>query len=139
MGNEALSLTMPVDDWLIIDATIDNTVAMASTDGDESVVAQGAEIRKAGWAATRAHPRHQDGWGGWPPKGDELTVALPQDAWRFVVQELHRWEQVASDVGAAAPAADGEPDPGVPESRGLAVARMLAERLGAWAPGRLSV
>ena len=68
MGNETLSLTLPVEDWLIIDATIDNTVAMASTDGDGSVAARGMEIRKAGWAATRAHPRHQDGWGGWPPR-----------------------------------------------------------------------
>ena len=29
----------------------------------------------------------------------------------------------------AAPAADGEPDPGVPESQGLEVARLLAARL----------
>jgi hypothetical protein len=39
--------------------------------------------------------------GGWPPQDDELTVALPDDAWRFVIQELHRWEQMMSDDGAA--------------------------------------
>ena len=129
MGNEPLSLTMLVDDWLFIDATIDNTVSIAATDGNDSVVRQGRGIREAGWAATRAHPRRHDGWGGWPPTDDELTVALPADAWRFVVRELHRWEQVASDAGAAAPAEGGEPGAGLPESRGLEVARRLAARL----------
>lgn len=141
MGNEPLGMTLRVDDWLFIDATIDNTVAIAAVDGDETLVRQGTRIREAGWAATRAHPRNQDGWGGWPPQDDEITVALSVDAWRMVVRELHRWEQVVNDDGAAAPAAGGEPGAGVlesrvpasqaPESRGVAVARRLAERLDA--------
>lgn len=128
-AEDLLALTMRVEDWLFIDGTIDNTVAIAAEDGADSVVEQGHAIREAGWAATRAHPRNKDGWGGWPPADDEISVALPPAAWRFVVDELHRWERVMADGGAEV-GADGR-DAGKPETRGAAVARRLVERLGA--------
>ena len=53
-AEDLLSVTMRVDDWLIIDATIDNTVAMDAVDGDESVVAQAREsAKRAGRQAVR--------------------------------------------------------------------------------------
>lgn len=128
-GNpDLLALIMLVEDWLFIDGTIDNTVAIAAVDGPDSAVEQGHSIREAGWAATRAHPRNKDGWGGWPPIDDEITVALPPAAWRFVVQELYRWEQVMADGGEGVGADSGDSE--VPETRGFAVARRLVERLG---------
>ncbi|MCO4237651.1 hypothetical protein [Pseudarthrobacter raffinosi] len=124
---DLLALTMSVEDWLFIDGTIDNTVAIAAVDGAETVVGQGHAIRAAGWAATRAHPRNKDGWGGWPPTDDEITVALPPPAWRFVVDELYRWERVMADDGADVGAVS--PDAGKPGTRGFAVAHRLVERL----------
>lgn len=93
---------MLVSQWHTVDGTIDNTVAMASQNGEYSVAAQGLGSRETGWAATKAHPRNADGWGGWPPQGDEITVALPVSDWRYVARELRRWHDVSCDAGQLA-------------------------------------
>lgn len=63
----SLKTMPPVRDWTIIDATIDNTLAIAEQNGDESTAEQGHVICEAGWAASRRHPKAEQGWGGWPP------------------------------------------------------------------------
>ena len=93
------AVTVPVGDWLLIDATADNTVAVAAVDGDESVVAMGRLVREAGWAAGRAHPRNGEGPAGWPPADAELTVSLPMTHWEFVMAELARWAAVEESIG----------------------------------------
>jgi hypothetical protein len=42
-------------------------------------------------------------------------------AWRFVIDELHRWGRVEADLEGS--------DPEKPESRSFAIARLLAERI----------
>lgn len=117
-----ITIAMLVEDWQIIDGTIDNTVVMAAADGDNRSVEKGQNIRWAGWEAARAHPRVEDGWGGWPPHGDQITIALPLAAWRFVVGELHRWDQVDASIEIR--------DPDMSASQSLAVARLVAQRIG---------
>lgn len=119
---EPILIAMPVEDWQIIDGTIDNTVVMAATDGDNRSVEQGQNIREAGWETARAHPRVEDGWGGWPPQGEEIAIALPFASWRFVVGELRRWDQIDADVEIR--------DPNMPESQSLAIAHLVAQRIG---------
>lgn len=96
-----IQITTPVKDWLIIDATIDNTVAVEAVGGDSHAVELGHHIREVGWAQTRQHPRRADGWGGWPPADDHLEITLEPSAWNFIVQQLRRWvlveERVAED------------------------------------------
>ena len=119
---EPIVIAMRVEDWQIIDGTIDNTVAMAAVDGDNPSVENGQNVRQAGWDAARVHPRVEAGWGDWPPQGDEISIVLPLAAWRFVVGELHRWDLVDDSVEIR--------DPSMPESQSLAIARLVTQRIG---------
>lgn len=71
--------------------------------------------------AARLHPRNGEGLVGWPPTDDELSVTLPITAWRVVLDELHRWARVEADL-------EGR-NQEKPESRRLAIARFLVERI----------
>lgn len=115
-------IAMRVEDWQIIDGTIDNTVVTAATNGDNNIAEQGQNVREAGWEAARAHPRVEHGWGGWPPHGDEIRIALPLTAWRFIVEELHRWDLIDASLEIR--------DPDMPESQTLAIARLVAQHIG---------
>ncbi|MBD1538250.1 hypothetical protein HC749_08705 [Arthrobacter sp. S13_S34] len=86
-----MKITIRVKDWLLIDATIDNTVAIASQGGHTARAASGHSIREIGCEASRNHPRAGQGPGGWPPEYEELTLDLPAESWRFVVGQLRRW------------------------------------------------
>jgi hypothetical protein len=118
---ESVEVTISVGDWQIIDATIDNSVDIAAEDGDQRVLDQGRRVRNAGWEAARLHPRSGEGLVGWPPTDDELSITLPIAAWRFVLDELHRWGRVEADLEGG--------DQEKPESRSFAIARFLAERI----------
>lgn len=115
-----MKITVTVKDWLLIDATINNTVTIASQDGD-SATASGHSIREVGWEASRSHPRAGQGPVGWPPEDEELTIDLSAESWHFVVDQLRRWGQVEDSIHGR-----GEGDP---ESRDQALARMLEERI----------
>ncbi|MHA6668561.1 hypothetical protein ACX3O0_06785 [Homoserinimonas sp. A447] len=91
-------ITMQVRDWLIIDATIDNTIAMEAVGGDTNVVQLGRGIRQAGGAQARRHPRKADGWGSWPPLDDYLEITLDPSTWVFIVEQLRRWAAVANRI-----------------------------------------
>lgn len=118
---ETVEVTISVGDWQIIDATIDNSVDIAAEDGDDRVLDQGRRVRSAGWEAARLHPRSGEGLVGWPPTNDEFSIALPMAAWRFVLDELHRWGRVEAELEGS--------DQEKPESRSFAIARLLAERI----------
>jgi hypothetical protein len=118
---KSVEITMTVGDWQIIDATMDNSVDIAAEDGNQRVLDQGRRVRKAGWEAARLHPRSGEGLVGWPPTDDELSVTLPITAWRFVLDELHRWDRVEADSEGS--------NQEKPESRSFAIGRFLAERI----------
>jgi hypothetical protein len=118
---DSVEITMSVGDWQIIDGTIDNSVDIAAEDGNQRVLGHGRRVRNAGWEAARLHPRNGEGSVGWPPTDDELSVTLPIPVWRFVLDELHRWDRVEADLVGS--------DPEKPESRSLAIGRFLAERI----------
>jgi hypothetical protein len=118
---ESVEITIRVGDWQIIDATIDNSVDIAAEDGDHRVLHQGRRVRNAGWEAARIHPRSGEGLVGWPPTDDELSVTLPITAWRFILDELHRWGRVEAELEGS--------DQEKPESRSFAIARFLTERI----------
>jgi hypothetical protein len=118
---ESVDVTISVGDWQIIDATIDNSVDIAAEDGAQRVLNQGRRVRNAGWEAARLHPRSGEGLVGWPPADDELSVTLPISAWRFVLDELHRWGRLRPTWRAVTRKS---------RSRGsFAIARLLAERI----------
>lgn len=112
---------MTVKDWPLIDATIDNTVAIASQEGHTATAASGYSMREIGWEASRSHPRAGQGPVGWPSEDEELTLDLPAESWHFVVDQLRRWGKVEESINARSE--------GDPESREQALARMLEERI----------
>ena len=101
MKSEVRPLTT-VPEWLVIDAAMDKTVAMESSGGDSGAAALGLHIREVGWAQSRQHIRHGEGWGGWPPAEDHLEISLEPNEWSFVLDQLHRWA-VAEDTVAQNP------------------------------------
>lgn len=90
---------MPVGDWLLIDATVDNSVSTAAVDGDDRRVEIGHRVRRAGWAAAASHPNREKGPAGWPPVDADISLDLPMTNWSFVVAELVRWAAVSEQVG----------------------------------------
>jgi hypothetical protein len=86
--NSQVRLSTTVQDWLIIDATMDNTVAVETAGGDSHAAVLGLHIREAGWAASRQHARHGEGWGGWPPAEDHLEISLELNEWSFVLDPI---------------------------------------------------
>lgn len=116
-----MKITMTVKDWVFIDATVDNTVPIAAQGGDAATAASGYAIRESGWEASRSHPKAEQGLVGWPPEDEELTLDLPVEAWRFVIDQLRRWDRVDDFM---TPRSEG-----APESRKQALARKLEERV----------
>ena len=112
-----MTITIPVKDWLLIDATVDNTVAIAAHDGHSRRRALDPGERMG------IVPQPPQGWTpvGWPPEDDELTLDLSVEAWRFVIDQLRRWDKVDDLIN---PRSEGDP-----ESRKQARVRMLEERV----------
>jgi hypothetical protein len=116
-----VKITMPVKDWLLIDATIDNTDAIAAQNGEAATAAYGHAIRENGWEVCRSHPMAGQGPVGWPPEDEDLDLDLPVEAWRFIVDQLRRWDMVEESINPRREEA--------PESRKQALARLLEERI----------
>ncbi len=112
---------MPVRDWTFTDATIDNAVAIAAQDGELPIAAYGLALREAGWEAARNHPKSLHGAAGWPPEDEELALDLPVEAWRFIADQLRRWDGADALVR---PREEGG------ESRFLQLARFLESLTG---------
>ena len=86
--------------WVIIDATMDNTRAVADPDLDddaEQAVAAADRVRAAGWAAIR--DRGDVDELGWPNGDVILQVTLVEADRDFVLDEIEHWKQVEVDLG----------------------------------------
>ena len=93
---------MPLRDWLIIDAVLDNVHTLTATDlsemYDPKAAAMAISIRERGWEVERPL---LDG-GGWPP--DEptmtraITVRLAEGEWLFVTEVLEADSSVAPNL-----------------------------------------
>ncbi|KRC32934.1 MULTISPECIES: hypothetical protein [Oerskovia] len=99
-----MKVSTRVEDWQVIDGTLDNTVDIASEDGDAELCAVGLRIRQAGWEACAVHPHRGGGSVGWPPADDVLEVELSRDDWTVAIAQLRRWAAVGE-------ATDDRPEP----------------------------
>jgi hypothetical protein len=41
--------------------------------------------------------------GGWPPQEADVIIALSAATWRYIIGQLHRWEELDSLVLASGP------------------------------------
>jgi hypothetical protein len=102
---EYRTLKIAVGDWQLIDAGIDNSVAIAVVDGDVVTAMSGAVVRDAGWRASFRHGGGRLG-GDWPHADVELEIDLSTDHWDFVVEQVERWLHVDESVRARELAAE---------------------------------
>ena len=91
-------MVVPVEDWQLIDGTIDNTVAVETVGGDAQSVELGLRIREVGWAQTRLHPKISGVVDGVLPFDDHVDITLEPDAWTFVADQLRRWAVVSDGL-----------------------------------------
>ncbi|MFF0526211.1 hypothetical protein ACFYTC_46600 [Actinomadura nitritigenes] len=86
-------MTLPVSDWLRVDAVLDNE---ASCDADDDRLAEMAlRIRETGWAQLPDWPTEPAGFAAWPHPGETVTVTLTPPQWTLTLTALNRWAYVA--------------------------------------------
>ena len=70
--------------WAGMDAGVDNVVAVAAQQGDETVAEFGHAIRRAGW--------DQVPWvnGEWPPFDQIISIRLTAEQWRFIAADARK-------------------------------------------------
>lgn len=117
-GDDTVGISMTWAQWKFIDATLDNTGSMAAVDLDTAVADRTVAIRCVGWAATEHVDKPSTDRGEWPPlealHSEPVSVAISRNDWRFVLDELDRWSQVA------------EPDTGMNDALGALIEMALA-------------
>ncbi|GAA3806032.1 hypothetical protein GCM10022226_27670 [Sphaerisporangium flaviroseum] len=86
---------MDTSQWLIIDAVIDNTIAIEVVDGDPGIVDLGDSIRHAGWEQVPDWPHDAEALKTWPPAGQQVTMSLTGQQWSLVASQLERWAAVS--------------------------------------------
>ncbi|TDB73611.1 hypothetical protein [Micromonospora sp. KC723] len=93
--DQGFRVTMTTRQWQIIDATIDNEVDMAVTNGDpqQHVAELGRSIRQAGWDQLIGAD------GEWPPVDEVVSVTLSGPQWELVTESLENWASVSDDLG----------------------------------------
>lgn len=87
----ALSMTARV--WSGIDGGVDNVVAVAAQNGEESVVEFGSAIRQAGW--------DQVPWvnGELPPMDQVIEIRLTREQWAFASEQSRQSLPFYDEVG----------------------------------------
>lgn len=83
-------MTMPVRDCLLIDAVLDNTVAVEIIGGDSRAVELGLHIREAGLTQFRQQSADHSASADWQSANSRLDIELESGAWEFVVEQLSR-------------------------------------------------
>jgi hypothetical protein len=106
MTTQALSISMPLRDWLFVDAEMDNSAQNAIEVEDDQVATQAHAIRAIGWIATGhttdSSPRRAAGH-----RSEQVSVSLTTADWLFVVECLLVGGSLAEAVGHSTDAAWG--------------------------------
>ncbi|MGW4410943.1 hypothetical protein ACWEJ6_43400 [Nonomuraea sp. NPDC004702] len=100
-----LIIAMPLRQWGLIDASMDNDASVETVNGDRQRADLARGIRQAGldqifhWAADAP------GFGSWPPPDEIVKPKLTIAQWRFTIDVLERWAAAAERTGHHAIAA----------------------------------
>lgn len=92
--DQEVAISVPLGDWLFIDAAMDNAIQSARDTYDDAEADRGLRIRQAGWRATGHLTGPVFDSGVWPPSDDVLcqVVAVPlrRSEWSFVLSTLQK-------------------------------------------------
>ncbi|MEU6745155.1 hypothetical protein ABZ914_02895 [Spirillospora sp. NPDC046719] len=86
-------MTLPVSDWLQVDAVLDNEASLGA--GDDQVAELALRIRETGWAQLPDWPTEPAGFTAWPHPDQTVTVPLTPPQWALTLTALDRWAHVA--------------------------------------------
>lgn len=107
-GHHAVKLT--TRQWQIIDAVLDNEIAVTIVNGDESGITDAARsIRETGWAQAATAD-------GWRPVDHVVEITLQTQRWGVVLEALDRWARVMESED------DGSPS--LPSIRAMVTAQL---------------
>lgn len=87
----SIRTSLTAKQWSTIDAVMDNVAANARITGEPSE-ARADSIREAGVAQL---PLSRP----WPPGDDLVSVTLPEEDWKFVLDSLEASEKINEELG----------------------------------------
>ncbi|MEU8102268.1 hypothetical protein ACWGH8_01110 [Nonomuraea muscovyensis] len=96
-----LIIAMPLHQWGLIDACMDNDASVETemVDGDRRRVGLARSIRRAGWDQIAHWTPGVPGSGSWPPPGEIVKPKLTIAQWSMTIDVLERWAAAADRTG----------------------------------------
>ncbi|WP_213815705.1 hypothetical protein [Glaciihabitans sp. dw_435] len=125
-----IEIDLPTENWLLIDAVIDNVASIAAEDDDEETVAICEEIRVKGLEQIPDWPTEETELENWPAEGQRSLIRLTADEWAFVIEAVEEDAEVSEQIAAEPVEDDQQDEPDDPDWTILAAeARELAAYL----------
>ncbi|GAA2293812.1 hypothetical protein GCM10010402_60440 [Actinomadura luteofluorescens] len=89
-------IPMTVAQWGVVDGSTDNEIDGAVVAGDlKGIEALATSIREDAWDQVLHSKGRQD----WPPREQEIVVALTLPQWALAYAIVDRWAQTAEEIG----------------------------------------
>ncbi|MFD1938686.1 hypothetical protein ACFSKW_45195 [Nonomuraea mangrovi] len=115
-----LIIAMPLRQWGLIDACMDNDASVETVDGNCQRADLARSVRRAGWDQIARWTPGVPGSGQWPPPDEIVKPQLTLAQWFLAVEVLERWAAAGDQVGQHDTAAQKR------ELRDLIVSRLQA-------------
>ncbi|WP_155127396.1 hypothetical protein [[Actinomadura] parvosata] len=94
-----LIIAMPLRQWGLIDASMDNDASVETVNGDRRRADLARSIRRAGWDQIAHWTPGVPGSGSWPPPDEIVKPKLTIAQWLLTIDVLERWAEAADRTG----------------------------------------
>ncbi|MEU0568173.1 hypothetical protein ABZ297_22705 [Nonomuraea sp. NPDC005983] len=94
-----LIIAMPLRQWGLIDASMDNDASVETVNGNRQRAALARSIRRAGWDQIAKWTPGVPGSGAWPPPDEIVKPKLTIAQWLLTIDVLERWAATADRRG----------------------------------------
>ncbi|MGW0811062.1 hypothetical protein [Nonomuraea sp. NPDC002799] len=94
-----LIIAMPLRQWGLIDASMDNDASVETVNGDHQRADLARSIRMAGWDQIAHWTPGFPGSGSWPPPNEIVKPELTIAQWLLAIDVLERWAAAADRTG----------------------------------------
>ncbi|GAA3567759.1 hypothetical protein GCM10022419_055720 [Nonomuraea rosea] len=94
-----LIIAMPLRQWGLIDASMDNDASVETVNGNRRRADLARSIRRAGWDQIANWTPGVPGSGSWPPPDEIVKPKLTTAQWLFTIDVLECWAAAADRTG----------------------------------------
>uniref|UniRef100_UPI003F494826 hypothetical protein n=1 Tax=Nonomuraea sp. CA-252377 TaxID=3240003 RepID=UPI003F494826 len=94
-----LIIAMPLRQWGLIDASMDNDASVETVNGNRHRADLARSIRRAGWDQIANWTPGVPGSGSWPPPDEIVKPKLTIAQWLLTIDVLERWAASGDRVG----------------------------------------